>query len=231
MLPIPDKPLAERFSDFLNSREDVENIDALPLQRNPSKADYFAEKRGVIIELKSLETDTEHRIEEILKPHRSRPEFPDFFGGWDLRQVLLYLPDGEEIGHLIAKVVTDSIERLFRKANSQIRSTKYVFGLPDATGLLILLNQHIDVLSPNLIIYRLRKAAGKRHPDGALQFTEIQHVMLISEAHYNPGPNNSMGFLILHQPLVNGRSFGHDDFLHSLGKSWSQYNNAPLKRV
>ncbi len=155
---MPERTLDQRFKEFIDALYGVESIDALAMtseQQTSSKADYFAEDRQVVIELKSLETDTEHRVEEILKPHRSRPEFPEFFGGWELSKVLKHLPDGEEVKRQATKVVTDSIARLFRKANSQIRSTKATFGLPNSKGLLILLNQKIDVLSPELIIYRL----------------------------------------------------------------------------
>jgi Uma2 family endonuclease len=92
--------LENRFKSFLDTLEDVENIDNLTLtqeQRNANKADYFAKNRNLIIELKSLETDTEQKLEKILLPHRSRPEFPEVWGGQEVYKILKHLPDGDDI--------------------------------------------------------------------------------------------------------------------------------------
>ncbi len=92
------KSLDQRFKEFLSTLVGVENIDNLNMtqqQNNANKADYFAENRQLIIELKSLETDTEYKVEKILEPHRSRPEFPDFFRKWEVNKVLKHLPDGK----------------------------------------------------------------------------------------------------------------------------------------
>lgn len=91
MRTVIEKKLDTRFKEFLDTFAGIENIDNLNLtqqQKDESKADYFAENRQLIIELKSLETDTEHKIEKILEPHRSRPEFPDFFGKWQVSKIL-----------------------------------------------------------------------------------------------------------------------------------------------
>lgn len=71
------KSLDERFKEFLSSLIEVENIDELDMpqkQKEASRADYFTENRQLIIELKSLETNTEYKIEKILESHRSRHE-------------------------------------------------------------------------------------------------------------------------------------------------------------
>jgi hypothetical protein len=231
MNTVIEKKLELRLIKFLATFAEIENIDSLDLtqqQRDESKADYFAENRQLIIELKSLETDTEHKIEKIIEPHRSRPEFPDFYGEWQVSNVLKHLPDGEEINKQITDAVTSRLEKIYKKANRQIRATKSTFNLPDSQGLLILLNHKIDVLAPNVILYRLRRMANKKHPDKSFQFQEINYILLITEAHYAPAPNNSMGFFILHQPINNVAEFKHEKFLSNLTKKWAEYNNVPL---
>ncbi|HEX8264968.1 MAG TPA: hypothetical protein VF596_06050 [Pyrinomonadaceae bacterium] len=231
MISVIEKKLDQRFKEFLAKLTQVENIDNLNLnqqQKDESKADYFAESRQLIIELKSLETDTEHKIEKIHEPQRSRPEFPDFYGEWQVSKILKYLPDGKEINRQIIDAVTSSLKEIYRKANRQIRTTKLTFNLPDAQGLLILLNQKIDVLAPDVIFYRLRKIANKKNPDKSFQFPEINYILLINEAHYSPAPNNSMGFFILHQPINNVSKFKHENFLENLTKKWAEFNNVSL---
>lgn len=225
------KSLDQRFKEFLSTLSEVENIDNLNMtqqQKDSSKADYFAENRELVIELKSLETDTEHKIEKILEPHRSRPEFPDFYGEWQVSKILKYLPDGDEINKQVIEAITSRLEKIYKKANRQIRSTKANFNLPNAQGLLILLNEKIDVLAPNVIFYRLVRMSNKKHPDKSFQFPEIHYILLISEAHFSPAPNSSMGFLILHQPINNIEVFKYERFLANLTRKWAEFNNTPL---
>lgn len=229
-----EKSLDQRFKEFLSTLTEVENIDNLNMtqqQKDSSKADYFAENHQLVIELKSLETDTEHKIEKILEPHRSRPEFPDFYGKWQVSKILKHLPDGDEINKQVIEAVTSRLEKIYKKANRQIRTTKATFNSPNAQGLLIILNEKIDVLAPNVIFYRLVRMANKKHPDKSFQFPEIHYILLISEAHFAPAPNNAMGFLILHQPINNVSAFKHEKFLEGLTKKWTEFNNIPLHKL
>ncbi|MCW5962331.1 MAG: hypothetical protein KIS76_19375 [Pyrinomonadaceae bacterium] len=224
------KSLDQRFKDFLNTLSEIENIDQLNLthqQKRAKKADYFGQNRKLIIELKSLETDTQPKVEKILEPHQSRPEFPDFFGGWEVNKILKHLPDGNDINKEIVEAVTSSLQTIYRKANRQIRVTKATFQLPDAQGLLIILNENIDVLTPDHIIYRLRRTANKKHPDKSYQFVEIDYVLVISEAHFSIAPNNEMGYLILHIPMNIFSVFKYEKFVKYLAEKWTEYNNIP----
>lgn len=225
------KSLHQKFKDFMESLDDVENIDNLPLtqkQNDAKKADYFAKNRNVVIELKSLETDTEYKIEKILEPHRSRPEFPHFFGGWEVYKILKHLPDGEEINRQLVDAVTSSIKEIYRSANKQIRTTKETFDLPNSQGLLIILNEKIEALTPEHIDYQLRRMLGKRNPDRSFQFPDINYILILSEAHFVPTKDNLMGFLMLHLPVGIVCEFQHTDFVNFLSRKWTEYNNVPL---
>lgn len=232
MKTVIEKKLDERFKEFLATLAGVENIDDLNMtqqQKEASKADYFAENHQLIIELKSLETDTEHKIERILEPQRSRPEFPDFYGEWQVGKILKYLPDGKEINRKIIDAVTSSIREIYRKANRQIRTTKSTFNLPKAQGLFVLLNHKIDVLAPNVIAFKLREMANKKTPDKSFQFQEINYILLINEAHYSPTSDNRMGFFILHQPINNVSEFKHEQFIRDLTKKLGEEIERQMK--
>lgn len=177
----------DRFIAFAKSLPDAECIDELeltPEQRESRKADFFFGGRRIICELKSLKTDTAGKVEKVLEPHKERPEWPIFFGSIEVNKILKYLPDGERINRQIFDAVTSAIKDLVRSANDQIRRTKATFGLPSAGGMLVLLNEFIDVLSPDVIAYRVDELLKKRTPGGELQFPEINAVWVINESHY-----------------------------------------------
>lgn len=225
------KTLHKRFKDFLETLTNVENIDNLPLtqtQKDAKKADYFAKNRQLVIELKSLETDTEHKVEKILEPHYSRPEFPHFFGGWEVSKILKHLPDGNEINRQLVEAVTSALKEIYRSANKQIRTTKETFDLPDSQGLLIILNERIDALAPEHIVYQLRRVLGKTNPDKSFQYPNINHILIFSEAHYSPTKDNLIAFPVIQLPVGIICEFQHTDFAEFILKKWTEYNNIPV---
>jgi hypothetical protein len=222
------KTLEERFIEFLDTLSGVESIDKLNMtqqQKDKKKADYFAGNRELIIELKSLETDTQPKIEKILEPHRSRPEFPMFFGGWEVQKILKHLPNGKEINKEMIEAVTSSIQTIYRSANKQIRTTKETFQLSDSQSLLIILNENIEVLSPDSIRYKLWRTAKKRNPNGSYQFTEISYVLVITEAHFFVIQNNIKSFPIMKLPIDFNEDFKHNGFIEFLVNEWAKHNS------
>jgi len=146
-----NQPLEGRVLLFLATRPGAESIDKLPLtiaQRDAEKADYFLSNRKVICEVKSLQTDTEEKINHLLQPILDSEEAPVFYGEWKLDNVLKNITNGEEIKREIFDAVTSAIQALFRKANRQIRTTKQMFNLPLAGGALVVVNDLVHVLSP-----------------------------------------------------------------------------------
>ena len=96
--------LESRFLRFLATLQDAESLDELlgdPKFDGQRRADYLLFGRRVILELKSLETDTSHKVESEMDKHRDREDFPLFYGTVDLQAVLKHLPDGKEINDRI----------------------------------------------------------------------------------------------------------------------------------
>lgn len=181
--------LGVRFLAFLRSHPDAELIDELPdtdpasLSPGESRADFFLEKRRFLGELKSLETDTRYKIDAILAPHLKRRDWPQFFGTWPLERVLKTLPDGENIFRQVSSEVTSAIPGLVRKANSQIASTKSAIGATSGEGILVVLNDGIELLPPQTVVSHIQRALTERKPDGSARFRHIQSAVVISEAH------------------------------------------------
>jgi hypothetical protein len=228
------KNLEGRFKVFLRDFEGAECIDELALtleQRRAKKADYFFDGRKVIGELKALYTDATAKVEAILAPYRETPEWPIFFGEQDLQKVLEHLPDGDRIGARIMEAITDSIEAVVEKANRQIRATKETFGLPDAGGLLIILNDAVDILSPDLVTQRVRSALNKRTSDGEPRFPHVSSVLLVGGAHYTQmTPTLKVVPMLLVPNTVPGEGLV-EAFVRVLIEKWSAFEGLPLINI
>jgi len=178
--------LEQRFVGFLDGLVDAESIDQMELtaaQRSGPRADYLLDHRSFVGELKSIRANTAEKIERILEPHRARPEWPQFYGTWPSGTVLARLPDGDRIRKDVFFAVTTSVERDIAKANRQIRSTKNNFSLPEADGLLVIVNDLVEILSPSVIASRVNRLLAKRTPERNRRFPEIAVVWIISETH------------------------------------------------
>ncbi len=228
---VSDKNLEGRFKVFLRDLEGAESTDDLeltPEQERANKGDYFFAGRTVIGELKALYEDTASKIESILAPYRETPEWPLFFGKQDLNKILSYLPEGDKIRARIFGAITRSIEAVVEKANRQIRATKETFGLPEAGGLLIILNDAVDILSPDLIVYRVRRALNKRTPDGGLRFPHVSAVLVIGAAHYTQMNPELKGLPILLIPNAVPEASNVEEFVCGLNEKWAAFERKPL---
>lgn len=228
---VSDKNLEGRFKVFLRDLDGAESIDDLALtreQERANKADYFFAGRTIICELKALYEDTAAKIESVLAPYKETPEWPVFFGEQDLNKVLQHLPDAEKIRDRVIASITRSIEAVVEKANRQIRATKETFGLPEAGGLLIILNDAVDILSPDLIVYRVRRALNKRTPGGELRYPHVSAVMLIGAAHYTQINPELKGLPILTIPNAVPEADRVADFTRELNEKWAAFEGKPL---
>jgi hypothetical protein len=233
---VSDKNLEERFKVFAKNMEGTECIDALALteeQREANKADYLFAGREVIAELKALKTDAFDKIEKILAPYRETPEWPLFFGAQDLQKILSHLPDREKINRKLVEAVTDSVERIVRKANQQIRDTKRTFNLPDAGGLLIILNDLVEIISPDLIAYRVRRSLSKRIEKGSdeLCFPDVSAVVIIGGTHYAQVNPNVKGIPILIITSNVPEAKKVEEFISALIQKWSAFDGQPLVKM
>jgi len=226
------KTLEERFIDFAKNLDEAESIDSLKLipdQENAEKADFLFNRRRVICELKSLKKNTEYKVTEILLPYQERPEWPIFYGEWEISKILRYLPDRERIHRKIFEAVASAIEGVIRKTNSQIKSTKNSLNIPFADGLLVLLNDMVDILSPEVIVHKVFEVLLKRTTKGEARFFQIKIVWIINETHFiqtTPSLRTIPSF-ILFNPLSNATA-EIEIFVESLQPKWAAYNGLPF---
>jgi len=224
--------LETRMLRFLETRSGTEDIDKLPLtarQLAAKKADYFLRKRSVICEVKSLQTDTKQKIDSILKPLLKRDDAPVFYGELEFEKVTKHFHDGETIRRKVFEALTSAVEDQFEKANRQIRVTKREFSLPAAAGVLVLVNDLVSVLSPELIGHKIQKLFQKRTPQGSFRFIELHAVWLVSETHFIQVAANLRSLPTI--ALSRDRNSLAVRIIESLQPKWARFNGMPLFQI
>lgn len=222
----------DRFNAFLGAQIGAEAIDSLDLTKEQAAADhadYFLQARHIVVEIKSLQTDTARKMEPILAPHMARPEFRDF-PAHGIDPVLDALPDGNEIRDTIYRAITESVEGAVEKANRQIRETKRTFNIPEAYGLLVVLNDSVLILNPTTVAKRVAQCFTKRTPGGEPRFIEIDAAWLLNERHLtNIAGRNAVMDLIL-QNSQNNRGKYASAVADLLSEQWAAFNKKQFAR-
>ena len=180
--------LEERISSFLGSLPGAESIDKLISTSTcpgRQRADYLLEGRRIIVELKTLKIDPASKIEAEMEKYVDREDFPLIYGTTTTDKVLAHLPDGEHINSHIHHKITNSVEGAVTKAEEQIEETRKLFSLPDSVGLLVLLNETIDVLSPEVVGHRVATLMC-RDRTGKILSPAVHFAWLLMESHITP---------------------------------------------
>jgi len=168
--------LENRFNDFMKSRVESQDIDEMEIPekfRELKRADYLI-NGDIIVELKSLENDPSSKVEKKLAPHRDRDEFPTYFWDAPIGEVLKHLPDGDKISKEVFFAITKSLQHNFEKADAQIRDTKTIINNPNATGVITILNENIEILEPKTIAYIAKYMMGKKNKGGSYRYKNIR---------------------------------------------------------
>jgi hypothetical protein len=223
--------LNDRFKSFLAQLPFAEVIDNLKLspEFNDSKrADFLIENRKAIIELKSLESDPEYKIHTELERQQARDENPLYYGELELFKILKHLPNGKEINEKLFYKISRSIGKSFKEADKQILATKEIFNCPNSIGLLVLLNENIPVLSPEIISYRVSQLLAQTDSDGHPYYKNITSVWFILE---NFSLKTKNGQKLLPSIVIDGpNSIAISELtniLNNLQSKWAAFNGVP----
>lgn len=223
--------LESRFLRFMASLPGTESLDALlrdPMYDGQRRADYLLFERRVILELKSLETDTTPKVDAEIDQHRRRDDFPLFFGEVELQKVLKHLPDGKKINERIYHKTTRSIEDAVRSAEDQIDNTAKLLGLPEAAGILVVLNQDLTIFTPEVLAHKVATLMRRKSKDGAPR-SPLAYSWLILESHFVANCPSGQAFPVI---SVEGPRFKQMPWLSGLigylQVAWAQFNGSPL---
>jgi hypothetical protein len=231
---ITEGSLHRLFLDFAASLRTAELIDGLQMtaaQKRAKKADIFFDGRAIICEMKSLRDDVSNKVERILEPHRERTDFPNFYNTWPVDAILEHLPDGDELHREMFNAISSGIADGVAEANRQIRETKRAFGLPEASGILVVLNESVSILDPRVIAHRAFQSLSKKTPEGSARYPDVGGVWVISRAHRVKINSNleAVPAIILTNPLTGDHKAAA--FLARIQKDWAKFIGLPLTEL
>lgn len=189
--------LQQRFESLLRTMEGLESVDTL-LSGSPhetrKRADYLLWNRRVIVEQKVLLADQAHRPQRFIDRLMAQGRFL-LYGQLSSDAIFRGLPDGEELKRDMFLSMTKSLEDTVAAADKQTRDTRAIFSIPNAVGMLVILNEGAPSLVPELIRFGLSHVfTKKREEDGLLRYPHNDGVIVISSTHWVPDPKREPWF-------------------------------------
>ena len=221
--------LENRFGQFMDSLNRVENIDDLFDEKDGcKKADYLWCNRAVVVELKTLKTDPEIKAQTEMDKHSERDDYPLFYGEVDSDKIINQLHDGKEIRRKIYLKITRSLEDIVRSSEKQIKATKKSLSLFESIGLLVILNDTVRILSPEIIVRRVSHLLHRKDDSGDLKYRNIGYVWLIQENYELEIECGTASPLILIEGLPTHNTETFEECFNKIQEQWVKFNNASI---
>jgi len=222
--------LKKRFERFMLSTPGVESIDNLVRPRESEltgrkRADFLACDRRVVIETKSLDINPVEKIQRFLDGLAQSGRLPKA-GDTTLEELLSDLPNGQALYDELLARVTRVFDDNIARADDQTRDTRSIFNIPDAIGVVVILNENAALLYPDQSVLRifdvLRKVRG-----GELRYVHNHVVIYISEAHIV----DAGGGVTMYDMGTVYSDLGNDipfvtTYAEGLNKRWAAFNGA-----
>jgi len=224
--------LEVRFQQFMAQLPSVEDIDGIKLsveERKNKIADYFGLGRSVIFEQKCINQDQSEKIQSEVDAHSEENYYPYFYGKRDIDLILEKFPDAENVKRRIYSKITKLLEDYLSSANKQIKSTSLLFNIPSYSGVLIILNDKVKVLSPEVISSRIAQRLKEKDSKGIIRFNEIAYVLLISETHLYKGQVPVS--IRIEAPGAKNCSPKVSEYLDYIDYSWALFNGGSLTKL
>ncbi|MBK7876012.1 MAG: hypothetical protein IPJ77_09710 [Planctomycetes bacterium] len=224
--------LETTMDEFLRLRLGAEPIDNLPMtteQRQGRKADYFLDERRIVIEVKLLTDSRIDSVRETMDSWRREPDWPLFRGELSVAEIAAMHPRGPELHRALFVAASKVIGRCARNANEQIGETVRVFRLGAPQGVLLLLNESVDILEPGMLGTAAMNAIRAMKADGTRELAHLDGVIIISWAHEVRSPNGELAspvIWIASEDLTAGEREGA--FETYFIREWSDFLRLPL---
>jgi hypothetical protein len=221
----------ERFLVGSLGAECINELVKTPEQEKADKADYFLEGRRVVLELKDLQTDQGWRVQKVLDRWRRAPDWPLFGGQLDLSVALQRYPRRETFERELYYEVCASLDRVVKKANRQLRETRRTFTLDNsALGVLAILNDRFDLLTPSVVATRLGQLIARASRDGRRRFGDLDSAIYVQWAHEverSDGARRTPVIAVVEQRRVEAGYPGR--FEDSFMEAWARFLHLPFE--
>ena len=193
----PSTRLEARMMEFFEKQSSAESLDDPIFARligAQLKADYLLARRSIVAELKTINADPRQQITERMKDLLSRPGAPRVYGMVGISSVIDKLPSRDAIDKAIFDITGRAVRRHLSKANRQIAAVKKRLDLPEAGGLVVLMNDAEPMIDAGVIGYSI-KSAFETAKDG---LPHITSVWVSVESHKIRMIRGSVGYPQLH---------------------------------
>lgn len=217
--------LEDRFFTFCRRFPDAEEIDVVvapeTIPTGLKIADFLFEKRSIVCEVKTLTNETGLKLARYMEQNGIGPSQLGS-GIHIIRDLFLQMDDGERKFQKAITLITTPLCDGVDEAEKQIRDTKQLLDLPNADGLVVILNERVTLAGPPLIMERLAQRLAKKTADGAPYHKNLTHFLHIGEK-YTLGDENNFLNLSLSNPLVTEQN-SSAAFTQRLMKEWAHFN-------
>ena len=224
--------LKERFERFMSLGDFAESIDALTIANHVPgrrKADYLARSRLVIIEQKSIDHDVDAKVRAFLG------DLTRQYGPLDIEHITLAgiinavakLPPRNPFRHRLRAILTQRIDDYLAEADKQTCDTRQTFSIPAAVGVVVVLNEHAQLIEPDYFVDKAWDMLRKEMEPGRLRYPENQVTLLISEAHRIPSTDGSE--MIPVETIFSDAGLSNPaavSFGEELRQRWAEFNHA-----
>jgi SEC-C motif len=190
-----------------------------PIGKN--RADYLLRRREIIVEQKSLDVDPVPWPQNYANKLMAQGRLIAF--GTVSTSML-----SEELQREVLLDLAKNLDAVVAKADHQTEDTRGIFSIPDALGVLVILNEKAGMLDPRVIHYDLANVFQKKTADGSLRYPSNDGVILIPEA---PAISTPHGRRIHLMRFTSPHCRANERFLRfsdALFKAWSKFNDVPL---
>jgi hypothetical protein len=221
--------LKQRFDNFCEQFSGSEPIDSLQNPPNGvQKGDFLFEGRTIVCENKCLEENMEDKLLDGLREDGIDPDtLPK--GRHVIEDLYLKLPKkakGKNRYKKLIKRITTSVEDAIKDAANQIPDTKKHLGIPDADGILVILNEEVNIIGQPLVSERLGIAfkTKQRNKEGQPYHSAVTRILHIGETN---AVVTRAGDIRVNTLITNPHAkqvHDVDAFVNKLAKAWAEYN-------
>ncbi len=226
---MPD--LRKRFEAFIRTLDGFESVDALLKDRDPDgkkRADYLLWDRTIIVEQKVLEIDPHDKAQDFVDDLMDQGRVV-VYGRVPIEHVFSKLPDRETLRRQLHYKLTNRIDAIFSGADKQTRDTREIFSIPDAGGVLVILNENAVTLSPETIGHKIAQMFGKTNADGSVRYPHNTVAIWISEIHEMAVNHPTTFYPIISMLGPNWRdNLRVEYFANDLARCWAAFNGVPF---
>jgi hypothetical protein len=146
------------------------------------KADFKCLNGLLAIELKSLEEDASHRMNNLTDELRQRPDWPIFLGSAPMQSVLERMREPDEIKRSLIDRLGRAIKNHMRKANKQLGAHEAAFPRKNMVKLMVLANEDHEIYDPEMVAYIVQHLLLRRENNVPF-YPNIDAVIYVTERH------------------------------------------------